>query len=287
MENLKKVAKKIPFVASTYRNARDKWMANKKAVVTPFGFKFIGNKAMQLGHFESEDVKIFQKLMEDVDTVVDAGAHAGYYCLQALSFHKHLIAFEPMPLNAKMLLDNITINGWEDNAEVFPIALAEKPGIAKMYGGGTGASLTKGWAGFSPKDPILVPVSSLDTVLNDRLAGSRILVLIDVEGAEYPLLNGAKKLLASDPKPVWMVEIVLLVHQPEGRKENPQFISTFELFWEHGYDAYISMGGKVKLLDEKFIRADAEAATKGTSSNFIFVHGSSHKIRKELLDLVL
>ncbi len=193
MEKIKNVIKKIPFIPTIYRNIRDKRLANRDAAMTPFGFKIIANDSMQQGKFEPVDTKIFRNFVEDADVVIDAGAHVGYYCLQALSLKKHIIAFEPMPLNAKTLLKNISINGWEDNAEVFQLALADKPGILKMYGSGTGASLIKGWAGFSSKKPVLVPSSSLDLVIGNRLAGSNVFILIDVERAEYELLKGAKK----------------------------------------------------------------------------------------------
>jgi FkbM family methyltransferase len=285
MNSVKKAIKKIPFLATAYRKVRDNWLAGKEPVVTPFGFRFIGSTLMQSGNFEPEDVKIFQTLANLSDVVIDAGAHAGYYCLQALNLGKHLIAFEPMPLNIRMLLKNITLNGWEDRAEIFQLALGEKSGVAHMYGGGMGASLVKGWAGFSTKKPILVPVSSLDIVLGDRLAGQKTVILIDVEGAEYALLRGAKKMLAAEPKPVWMIEIALAGNQPEGRLMNPDFIPTFDLFWGRGYDVYVSIEGIIVMLDEQSVRKDAAAAIRDSSSNFIFIHKESDIAREALLNL--
>ena len=219
-------------------------------------------------------------LAGEVDTVVNAGANVGYYCLHALQLGKHVIAFEPVPLNAAVLLKNIFANGWQENAEVFPIALGERPGILPLYGGGTGASLIKGWAGFHPGKPTLVPVSSLDAVLNDKLAGSKVLVLIDIEGFEYDLLKGAKKLLAMEPRPLWMVEIVSTEHQPSGRAKNPNFLPTFELFWQHGYEAY-GIGKEIKLITEETVRAHGDAIKKGLcSANFIFIHKTSrHRVK--------
>ena len=188
-----------------------------------------------------------------------------------------------MPLNLRMLLRNITLNGWEDRAEIFQLALGEQPGIASMYGGGMGASLVKGWAGFSTKKPILVPVSSLDTVLDGRLVKQKIFILIDVEGAEYALLRGAEKMLAMEPKPVWMIEIAYTENQPEGRMANPNFIPTFDLFWRGGYDAYVSIEGNITMLDEQAVRRDTEAAIRGASSNFIFIHKGSNDMRAALL----
>ncbi len=275
MKTIKNVLKKLPIVPTVYRNVRDRLLANKNAVMTPFGFRFVGSNLMQKGEFEKEDVKLFQRFLGGVDLFIDAGAHAGYYCLQALNVGKHVIAFEPMSLNMRMLLKNVALNGFGDNAEIFQLALSEKPDIAKMYGGGTGASLVKGWAGFSGRSPILVPVSSLDVVLGNRLAGKRILILVDVEGAEYGLLKGAGILLAATPKPIWMMEIAYSNNQPDGRGKNPRFIETFEIFWEHGYEAYVFNDKNLHRLEPSQMRADTERAIRDAKSNFIFIHRES------------
>ena len=254
--------------------------------MTPFGFKIIAGDAMQKGEFEQSDTKKFRVFVEDVDAVIDAGAHVGYYCLHALSLRKHLIAFEPMPLNAKVLLKNIYLNGWGDNAEVFQLALSDKSGILEMYGGGTGSSLIKGWAGFSSRTPTLVPVSSLDLTIGDRLAGLSVFILVDVEGAEYGLLKGAKQLLKSDPKPIWMVEITRTVNQPKERETNPNYLATFEVFWDMGYDAYCADENmKLQLCDAEKIRKNPEAAEKHFFSNFFFIHKTSNNTRRKLSDL--
>ncbi|MDI6820866.1 MAG: FkbM family methyltransferase [Patescibacteria group bacterium] len=287
MEKLKSLVKKLPFIPTIYRNIRDNRWANREAVATPFGFKIIAGDAMQKGEFEQSDNKKFRAFVEDVDVVIDVGAHVGYYCLNALSLNKHLIAFEPMPLNTKVLLKNIYLNGWGNNAEVFQLALADKSGILEMYGGGTGASFIKGRAGFSSRTPTLVPVSSLDLVIGKRLAGLNVFILIDVEGAEYGVLNGAKELLKSDPKPIWMVEITTLTgNQPRERGINPNYLATFEIFWDAGYDAYCSDENmKLQLCDSKKIRETSEEAGKYFFSNFFFIHKSSDNAIKKLSGL--
>jgi FkbM family methyltransferase len=254
--------------------------------MTPFGFTIVAGDEMQKGEFEQGDTKIFRALAADVDVVVDVGANVGYYCLHALSMQKHLIAFEPMPLNVEVLLKNIRLNGWGDNAEVYPIALSDKPGILEIYGSGTGASLIKGWAGFSPRASMSVPVSSLDLVVGDRLTGSNVFVLIDVEGAEYGLLKGAKLLLESSPKPIWMIEVAYAANQPKGRAVNPNYLATFEMFWKAGYDAYrADENMKLKRCDPDEIRRDPAAAEKRSFSNFLFVHRTSGDVREKIARL--
>ena len=58
---------------------------------------------------------------------------------------------------------------------------------------------------------------------------------MDVEGAEYEVLQGAVRTLARTPAPHWLLEICLTENFPSGI--NPNFEEIFHLFWDHGYVA--------------------------------------------------
>ena len=152
MKSIKAILKphieKFPALATSYRKVQDGWQIGKEPQATPNGFKLVGNLSMQAGTFEPLETKLFKELAADADVVINAGANIGYYCCHALAMDKHVVAFEPIDLNLKYLLKNLKANGWENDAEVFPLALTEKAGIVTIYGGGTGASLIPGWAGF-------------------------------------------------------------------------------------------------------------------------------------------
>jgi FkbM family methyltransferase len=150
---------------------------------------------------------------------------------------KSVIAFEPQQQNLRCLFQNLIANGWENEAEVFPVALSENPGLLTLYGAsGPSASLIKNWAGYSSHFKKTVPVSTLDNVLAGRLLGRHLFIKIDVEGAEYQVLKGALMTLALSPKPIWLLEICLEEFHPEGY--NPDFLKIFELFWSYGYQAF-------------------------------------------------
>jgi hypothetical protein len=59
-------------------------------------------------------------------------------------------------------------------------------------------------------------------------------IKVDVEGAEFGVLEGALKTLRRSPKPVWLVEVTLTLHHPG---VNPNFAALFEMFWANGYEA--------------------------------------------------
>lgn len=105
-------------------------------------------------------------------------------------------------------------------------------------GGGTGASLIKGWASIPESYVTQVPVLTLDRILGNTLESQRALILVDVEGAEYMLLQGSTATLGNQPRPIWIVEISATEHQPAGTIINPYFSATFDMFFDHGYRAF-------------------------------------------------
>lgn len=259
---------KFPLVATMCRKIRDQLDIMEEPKATPWRFKLAGNKTMTNGTFEPTETELVRNLLKEVDILINVGANVGYYCCHALSEGKPVIAFEPIQRNVHYLLKNIKANGWL-GAEVYPIALSNKAGVLEIYGGNTGASAIKGWAGVSESYVTLVPCSTMDAVLDSRLQGKRALILIDIEGAEKSMLEGAIKILANDPKPIWVVEIMTTDHQPCGVEINPNLVSVFQLFFQNGYQAFTA--DQVK---RPISMGDVESVSKGLTSfdthNFIF-----------------
>lgn len=212
-----------------------------KIRMTPYGFKLIGSSsihhvAMQEGIFEPAQTLFLQEQFRSAEVFVDVGANIGFYTCLARSLNKHVIAVEPLSKNLEYLYENILTNNWND-IEVFPVGLSQNPGLATLYGGSsTGASLIGSWAGASQLFRRIISASTLDILLGTRLAGKKILIKIDVEGAEYSVLLGAVDVLRMQPKPTWIVEICLNEFHPNGI--NPGFRDTFNLFWQHGYEVH-------------------------------------------------
>src|SRR5205814_1207370 len=102
-----------------------------------------------------------------------------------------------------LLYRNIQANNWTD-VEVFPVGLAEQPGLGTLYGQGTSASLVTRWAGISEAWQRTIPLTTLDVLIACRFRDQRLLVKIDVEGTEHAVLAGASETLARRPAPVWL-----------------------------------------------------------------------------------
>ena len=169
---VKPIIERFPKLAMIYRYLRDSNQIYDEPQKTRMGFKLVGNKSMQSGQFEPEETKIVKQIIPNIDVVINVGANIGYYCCIALSQKKYVIAFEPINHNLRYLLRNIKANNWESEIEVYPMALSnKKAGVIEIYGGGTGASLVKGWAGTPEQYVTLVPSTTLENVLGSRLLG--------------------------------------------------------------------------------------------------------------------
>jgi len=243
---------------------------------TPLGFKFTGNPelGMEQGTFEIQEVEIVKRCLNNVDTFINIGANIGYYCCLALQLGKKSIAFEPLESNLRHLYVNIKANNWDNDIEIYPLALGHRTEIVKIYGTGTGASLVKGWAGISEFDSRLIPVTTLDKVVTNRLVGKKCLFLVDIEGVEKLMLQGASEQLSLTPKPIWMVEITTTTHQPPGIEINPDLEDTFDIFWENGYEAWTVEEKCRRISRDEITEIRKTGQSTFSSYNFLFMDKS-------------
>ena len=229
------------YVKAEIRDVRDLYLTTaKRRQLTPWGFVLVGgssqhHRAMQTGAFEPEETSLFMECLKQTDVFVDVGANIGYYSAIARHSGKRVICLEPLAANLEFLYATCAENKWDD-LEVFPMGAGKKPGIARLYGAsGTGASLLQHWAGSSGIFQRVIPLTTIDILLSERLGPARVFIKIDVEGAEYDVLQGAQKTLQMVPKPRWLVEITLNEFHPQGI--HPHYMQVFEVFWKLGYVA--------------------------------------------------
>lgn len=266
----KPLVEKFPRLALLFRLMREGWAFGRKASRLPGGFSLAGNAWMESGTFEPEETAIVQGLLPKVDLMINVGANIGYYCCIALKTGKEVLAFEPLDSNLRYLLRNLRENGWRERVEVYPVAVGNKDGVVDLYGAGTGASLLKGWAGVPESVVTSVPCFRLDTLVGQRFHGRQCFILVDIEGSEKGLLEGASGILDMDPKPIWMMEIAVSDHQPAGVQINPHLLSTFDTFWANGYEAWTATEPSRPVYREEIERIAAGAANTLPTDNFLF-----------------
>lgn len=235
----RELVRRYPDLIGAYHQARHQVRTRREqraqqGSLTPTGFRFVGPQTMHDGTFEPQETAFLATRLAEVDVFVDVGANAGYFTCLARHRGTRAVAIEPSAHNLDLLFRNLRENDWSD-VEVFPLGLADKPGLGMLYGDGTGASLISRWAGISEAWHRTIPLSTLDVLLAGRFIGERLLIKVDVEGAEHAVLSGSLQTLARDPAPVWLVEVCFSENFAHG--VNPTFRDTFDLFWSRGYSA--------------------------------------------------
>jgi FkbM family methyltransferase len=240
---------------------------------TPYGFRMVGggsqhHLSMQRGDFEPEETALFQEIFADTDVFVDVGANIGFYSCMARHRGCHVLAVEPLDRNLALLFQNLEDNGWTD-VEVLPVGLAGRPGTATLFGASsTGASLIGNWAGASRAFRRTIALSTLDILVGNRFPGKRVFAKVDVEGAEFAVLEGALACLPRDPRPTWVVEICLSEYHPGG--QNPRFLDTFELFWRFGYEAWTADADRRAVSRDDVLAWISAGKTGSGTINYLF-----------------
>lgn len=151
--------------------------------------------------------KKFTEIIRQIqpDLFMDIGANIGVYSWLALDSKPDLkiILFEPDTRNVRLLTKTIR-NSTLQNCHLLPIAVADKPGTTTFYrdlaSGATGSLISKSdqsgslHAAYAVSKQQQVMTLPLDVWLN-YVAGKKLVLKIDVEGAEKLVIEGGWQLI--------------------------------------------------------------------------------------------
>jgi len=152
-------------------------------------------EAINFGSYESDDERLFESLLRPGQTIVDIGAHIGWYSIHAAAAHptSRVLAIEPMPASAHLLLRNVAMNRLQ-NIEVIETACSDTVGWTQLY-------VPEHWPTASSTADILaaghsirVSMSRLDDIITERQLNVDV-IKVDVEGGEWSVLHGAESIL--------------------------------------------------------------------------------------------
>lgn len=180
-----------------------------------------GEHGYWLGSYEMGKRIAFEKEINAGSMVYDIGANVGYYTLLASVLtgdQGQVVAFEPLPRNIAYLKKHVKLNRL-DNVEIFEAAVSDQAGEATFD---LGASTAMGH--LSDSGELRVRVVSLDGLLAAGKISPPDFIKLDVEGAEYHVLKGARQLLKT-----YHPVLFLDTHQREAHKQ------TIHLLEELGY----------------------------------------------------
>jgi len=153
-------------------------------------------------NYEPQTQRIFEQIVKPSMTVVDIGAHIGYYSLLAAKLsgaNGKVYAFEPTPFLYSLLQKNIRANGLEKRAEAFPLALGNHS-VKKcvFYIGETTTSSLFHVPGTGEAS-IEVEMAALDDFFRQRNWPAVDIVKIDAEGADKIIVEGMRQVIMRNP----------------------------------------------------------------------------------------
>lgn len=158
-------------------------------------------RAIYLNARDSVLLALVRRILRPGDTAIDCGANLGLVTLVAarrVGPRGRVHAFEPAPAIVARLRENLVLNRLE-NVTVHPCAVWNARTTATLHGfagmSHDNDSLARaGDASVERSTP--VECAPLDEVLP---GGAVRLLKLDVEGAEWPALRGAERLLSEGP----------------------------------------------------------------------------------------
>jgi len=157
-------------------------------LLIPKGYKGVYE---YLEGYEPEVTALISRLLKPGMTMVDVGAHLGYYTLLAkfkVGENGNVFAFEPDPYYFSLLLKNLERNRIIKGVYAYQMAVADKIGDATFFADNSGGRGNL----YDPVGEriITVPTITLDTFF-EKLGSPQVdLIKIDVEGQRLLFSTG-------------------------------------------------------------------------------------------------
>jgi FkbM family methyltransferase len=169
------------------------------------------------GSWEPEIIELVSKTVKPGFTVVDVGAHIGYYSLlfsRLVGPTGHVIAFEPVPMNFEFLVENLKLNSCTNTEPVNRAVLERHQRMRVDTPENDPLPVGVSFSKPQGQGNVVVEAVSLDEFALGRTERVDFLK-VDAEGAEDKVLDGAQAIIERD-HPVIMME----VHHFDGHLEN-------------------------------------------------------------------
>ncbi|MBM4061692.1 MAG: FkbM family methyltransferase, partial [Planctomycetes bacterium] len=193
-----------------------------------------------LGRYHDLPIQLaLQQVLRPGDAFVDVGANLGLVAMLASRLvgpSGRVVACEPNPAVLERLRAALQHNGI-GNVEVVAAALGEAPGAAELrvYGGhsGWGSLAAEGPPELTAAATHRVELRTGDAVLGPLPPAQPLVIKIDVEGHELPVLRGLRRTLAAR-LPLVFLEVAD-VHQRRAGHSAAALLGELERYGYVGY----------------------------------------------------
>jgi len=188
--NTPTISKYIPYKIRNFVNSKiEQRFKYRDSYFNFYGFKFyIPDYSAWVVLNENCESRIYHILRNNLDNTtsfIDVGAHVGKYTITMAKYCKEVIAIEADPVNVEYLTKNISVNGI-NNVVVYNCACYSRNGY--VFFDSDKPSNVKS---ISSSGKLKIRALTLDSILNSKKL-NRLTIKIDVEGAEFDVLVGAK-----------------------------------------------------------------------------------------------
>jgi FkbM family methyltransferase len=166
------------------------------------------------GIWEPEITAVIRQRLSPGDIFIDVGANIGYYtCLASrlVASSGRVHAIDASPTTFERLLESLRLNGAE-NVITHHAAAFDRETTLQLHAGSVHnigqASVIEGRIAHPEAEAVDVRALPLNRIVGERDLYRARLIKIDVEGAEWFVVNGIKALLPRfDPRTEWVIEL--------------------------------------------------------------------------------
>ena len=251
---------------------------SKPLKISSNGFLFSGMQAYIDGTWEPGSTQAFKKLLDNVNVFVNVGAHHGYFCCIALKKCVETIAFEPAKSNCLMIKKHISANKFSDNFQLHEAAAGSRTSEMKFFGGGDTGTLVKPNPS-APRGQIdIVSVVKIDDIIENK--DQKILFMIDAEGSELDVLEGAISIISGKIKHYFIIELWDPLLSDVLDVKNKNFTDVFRLMESKGYKGWKIDEGNGDVIEPMVNDPHTEnlSAVPACFSNYLFMDANgSHE----------
>ncbi len=206
LSSFKKWIKKSSIISYAVRRFRLFRMGRRHPNLLSDGTLLKCDDEMRAEAFEPLEQAFFGEVINDAELFVNVGANVGLYACKALRRGKRVICFEPDVFNYRLLVENIELNSDGTKSIALNCGAGSHWSILKVFHAATGSSFIEGWANSSKRFFNFAQVFRLDDLyLHDF---KRVFFLVDVEGFEAQVVDGAASIISSTLPQTWMIEIM-------------------------------------------------------------------------------
>jgi FkbM family methyltransferase len=149
--------------------------------------------------WEPDTLDFMERELDGDSLLFDIGAANGSISLIAASYGSQVVAYEPNPTVFKVCKKNLELNPELNNKVNLKLAaVSNRAGTLTFEAGSNSAVITDISIGIHSDSKTLIPILDLSNELHEYAdgVGKKIIIKMDIEGAEFRILQDIPSLLA-------------------------------------------------------------------------------------------